>query len=323
MNRSIIKYLLVFVAVGAVVFFLLKDRNPFGKSNSSFGADTEKEITRIDLLQGEKKLSLEKKGEIWLFNKKEEARKSAVLFIIRTLREIKIKSPVSDEMFENEIVKKEINPVRVTVYSGKRIIKSFYVYKTGSNSYGNIMKMKVSSKPFIVHMPGFEENIGSHFVVNELFWKPYIVFNLLPSQISSVKFENLADTSSSFIINCSGGTYSLSDMKNKITGWDTSKVKRYITYYTSIRIESWAFELSEEEKRVIESEPPVYRISVKPQKGDEIILTIREKWITEEGKKTPDTDRAWAKTNSSDEISVMRYLDLDPIIKKRSYFFAQ
>lgn len=322
MNKLIIRYFLIFIAVGALLLFLFKGRTPFGKGNSSFAVDTEVEITRVDFFQGDKKLSLEKSGERWLINKKDEARKNAVLFLLRTLREIKIKSPVSVEIFDNEIVKKQVYPVMVNVYERRKLVKSFFVYTTGSNIYGNIMKMKASSKPFIVYTPGYEDNIGTHFIVNELFWKPYMVFNLLPSQIASVKLENLPDTSSSFIIFCSKKEFLLTDLKRDISGWDTLKVKRYLTYYTAIPFETWAFDLPKVERNSIESGLPLYRITVKQSNGEEIILTIWEKWKSgDEGKKI-DSDRVWAKTNLKDEIFVMRYFDLDPILKKRSYFYT-
>lgn len=301
----------------------MMENTPFGKSNSSFAVETEADITRIEFLQGDKKLSLEKTGDNWLINKGSEARKSAVVFILRTLGELKIKSPVSVEVFEKEVIKKEVDPIKVSIYEKRKLVKSFFVYKTGSNIYGNIMKMKASSKPFIVYLPGYEDNLGSHFVVNELFWKPYIVFNLLPSQIASVKLENIADTSSSFVISCKNKVFSLSDSKSEISGWDTLKVKRYFSYYTSIQFESWAFDLSNAEKDSIDSMAPVYRIAVKPQQGPEIILSVWQKWNLVNGEKKSDTDRVWAKTNLKDEILVMRYFDLDPILKKRSYFFTQ
>ena len=323
MNKLIIRYFLIFIAAGALFLFLFKGRTPFGKNNSSFSVDPEAEITRIDFFQRDKKLSLEKSGEIWLVNKKDEARKNAVLFILRTLKEIKIKSPVSTEIFDNEIIKKQIDPVKVIIYKKRKVVKSFFVYKTGSNIYGNIMKLKASSKPFIVCIPGYEDNIGSHFVVNELFWKPYMVFNLLPSRIASVKLENNTDPSSSFLINCDNELFSLSDLKRDISGWDTLKVKRYFTYYTAIPFETWVFDLPADEMKRIESDLPLYRITVKQSNGEEIILTVWEKWNSVNGEKKKDTDRVWAKTNSADEIFVMRYFDLDPILKKRSYFFSE
>jgi hypothetical protein len=323
MNKLIIRYSLYFIGIGALLFFLLKGRTPFGGNNSSFAVDPETKITHIDFFQGDKKLSLEKTGENWFVNKNDEARKSAVLFILQTLGEIKIKSPVSSEIFENEIIKKQIDPVKVNIYARRRLIKSFYVYKTGSNIYGNIMKMKASSKPFIVSIPGYEDNIGNNFIVNELYWKPYMVFNLLPSQIASIKLENIQDSLSSFIVSYINRKFSLSDLKKDISGWDSSKVKRYLTYYTAIPFETWAFDFPENEKKSIGLTLPLYRITVKQSDGKEIVLTIWEKWKTENGTRKPDTDRVWAKTNLNDGIFIMRYFDIDPILKKKSYFFAE
>jgi hypothetical protein len=323
MNKLIARYFLIFIGAGALLFFLFRERIPFGKDNSSFSVDGDIVITRIDFFQGKNKLSLEKSGERWLINKKDEARKSAVIFIIRTLHEIQIKSPVSSEIFGRDIIEKNLDPVKVHIFSGRKLVKSFFVYKTSSNSYGNIMKIKPDSKPFIVYIPGYEENIGTHFIVNELFWKPYSVFSLLPSQIDRVKVEYPSDTSASFMIRNNKRIFSLSDLHNDISGWDTVKVKRYFTYYTSIPFETWAFDLTENEKKTIGSAQPMIKISVKPFQGEEIILTVWEKWNSADGVRTKDSDRVFAKTGERDEIFIMRYFDLDPILKKRSYFFTK
>jgi hypothetical protein len=323
MNRVIVRYALIVIAIGAFLVFILRVRAPFGTGNSSFAVSPDADITRIDLIQKDKKVSIEKSEDKWLINKKEETRKSAVLFMLRTLKEIKIKSPVSAELFDNEIIRKQIEPVKVNVFAGRRPVKSFLVYKTGSNLYGNIMKMRAFSKPFIAYIPGYEDNIGIHFVADELFWKPFIVFHLLPSEITAVKYEDIANASFSFIINYKNRVFSLSDLKNSISGWDTLKVKRYLTYFTAILFDSWAFNLSEDEKKSIESALPLYRITVTQSDGKIIILTVWEKWKNENGINKPDTDRVWAKTNQRDEIFIMKYLDLDPILKKRAYFFSK
>jgi hypothetical protein len=36
-----------------------------------------------------------------------------------------------------------------------------------------------------------------------------------------------------------------------------------------------------------------------------------------------DSDRLWAKTDEKDDLFIMRYFDIDPLLKKKSYFFAQ
>ena len=322
MNKIAFRYIL-FITIGAVILlFMFRERSPFGKNNTSFAVKTGAVITRIDFFQGDIRLSLQKSGETWMVNKTKEARGSAIIFVLRTLSEIKIKSPVSSDIFKNEIISKGIIPVKVNVYERRRLIKSFFVYKTGSNIYGNIMKMKVSSKPYIVYIPGYEDNIGTHFTLNELFWQPYTVANLLPSEITSVEFESFQNPDASFIIKNSKIGFSLSDRTGNLSGWDTMKIKRYISYFTSVPFETWAFDLAEDEKKQIESQPPLYRVNIGKSAGGNIGLTIWEKWNTVNGESTKDTDRVWAKIDGTSNIVILKYFDIDPILKKKSYFFG-
>ncbi len=323
MNRLILKYFLPSLAFLLLIIILLNNRTPFGKRNTSFSADPKKEITRIEFSCDDKKLILEKKGNEWRVNGQNEARKSSILFILKVLNEIRIKSPVSAELFNQEITEKEIMPIRVKVFEKNKIIRSFLVYKTNSNSYGNIMKIRHGSKPFIVSIPGFEEEIGSAFNIHELYWRPFIIFNILPSQISSVSVENYSDIPSSFSIVNSKLELKLAGTEGTLTGWDSSRIIRYLSYFVRIPFESWASELSPEERRKIESGQPLFLITVTESDGTERILTLWDRWLENNGKLEKDTDRLWAKTNNSNELLIMRYSDVDPILKKKSYFFTK
>jgi hypothetical protein len=323
MNKILIRSIVLFLVAGLLLVVLFRNRSPFGKNNSSFTSEPKEEITKIEFSENGKKLILEKKGEKWMINGKSEARKSGVFFILRILKEIKIKSPVSPGLFESEITGKNIIPVKVRVYEKRRLLKSFLVYKTRSNTYGNIMKIKESSKPFITCVQGFEGDIGSGFTLNELFWQPYIVFDLLPSEIASVNLENLSDTASSFSIINRNNHYFLSGYAGKLTGWDSSLVVRYISYFARVPFESWAFETRESEKKSIEARQPLYRISVITATGRKSVLTLWGMLSDKAGTKAIDSDRLWGKTDERDELFIMRYFDIDPLIKKRSYFFSQ
>jgi hypothetical protein len=323
MNKILIRSCFLFIVIGLFLLILFKSRSPFGKNNSSFTSEPREEITKIEFSESGQRLTLEKKGENWLINGKFEARKSGILFILRILKEMKIKSPVSPELFESEVTGKNIIPVKVKVYEKRRLLKSFLVYKTGSNAYGNIMKIKQASKPFIVYVPGYEGDIGSGFTLNELFWQPYTVFNLLPSEIASVKFENMSDTASSFSIINKNHHYFLCGASGRLTGWDSSLVVRYISYFAWVPFESWAFKLSEAEKKSIEAQQPVFRFTVITATGKKTVLSL---WgiVTSKGSVNEiDSDRLLGKTDEKDELFIMRYFDIDPLIKKRSYFFPQ
>lgn len=323
MKGNFVKILILFVVIILLVLILFRTRSPFGKNNTSFASEPEKEITRIELSQGNQTLLLEKKDDIWLLNGEHETRKSGIFFIIRILKEMKIKSPVSSGMFDSEVAANGVDPVHVKVYERRKLLKSFLVFKTRSNIYGNIMKMNSRSKPFIVSVPGTETDIGSSFTMNELFWQPYTVFNLLPSEIVSVDFENLTDTANSFFIKGSNHHYSLTDRRSELTGWDSSLVSRYLSYFTWMPFESWALDMEQAEIENIEASLPVYRITVNSTTGKQTILTLWERLTGEGNSKIKDSDRLIGKTQERNGLFVIRYFDIDPILKKRSYFFPR
>jgi hypothetical protein len=323
MTRKLFRYLLFSIPVIILIIYIFNERRPFGGSNSSFSVKPGAEINRIEFSDKSGSLTLEKEGEDWRINKKYETRESSIQFILKILTEIQIKSPVTPELFRSEIVSRNIAPVKVRVFGRQRLLKSFLVYKTRSNAYGNIMKLREGSKPFIVYVPGSDTEIGSAFTVNKLFWQPYSVFNILPSEIRSVSLENLADTASSFTIEKKKAGISLYGRSLELRGWDSSRVIRYLSYFISIPFESWAFDLPAEEKDRIKKEVPVYRISVIRTGGDEIQLTLWKRQVEENGIRKEDTDRLWGKTGAMNEIFIIRYMDIDPLLKKRSYFFPE
>jgi hypothetical protein len=138
-----------------------------------------------------------------------------------------------------------------------------------------------------------------------------------------VNFENLSDTASSFSIVNKNRHLVLSGEKMNKAGWDSTLVARYLSYFTRIPFESWAFEIGEEEKRKIESQQPQYKLTVKTIDGNSTVLRLWERMIGEEGAKTKDTDRLLGKTENSKEFFIIRYFDIDPLLKKRRYFFHE
>jgi hypothetical protein len=197
---------------------------------------------------------------------------------------------------------------------------SFFVYKTASNKYGNIMKKREGSKPYIVSVPGFEGDIGTVFTLNSLYWEPFTVFDLLPSEIASVSFENFSDPTSSFSIGNKNNRYTFSVPSGDISVFDSSLVTRYLSYFARIPLENWAFDLTPDERKSIEAQQPLYRIAVSTKEGTTTELTLWERTTGDGAERKKDTDRLLGKTGKSNEFFIMRYFDIDPLIKKRSYF---
>ena len=301
----------------AGIIILAGRHSPFGKRNTSFASKPKKEITRIVFTSDSKELTLENVNGKWLLNGKLETRKSSINFILKILKEIDIKSPVSPHQFDTTVTRKNIAPLRARIYENRKMLNDFLVYKTRSNVYGNMMKKGKRNKPFIVYVPGHDTDIGSAFTVNELYWQPYTIFSLLASEIISVDFENLNDEGETFSISKNDSGYTLTDGEKPVAGFDTSLVKRYLTYFTFIPFETWTEDMNESIRDSILESPPLYRIKVRT-KSAEIFLSL---WKKTNPDGSADSDRLYGRTNSADALFVVRYFDIDPILKKGEYFF--
>ena len=317
MNRIVLRNTIISVLLIAALFavVLLRDGSPYGRNQSSFAAEPGQEITRIEIDEEGKKVSLEKKEGAWLVDGKNESRKNAVINVLYIITEMRIKSPVSAEVFREEITGRNIKTVRVSVFGNRKVLKRFIVYKTNANPYGNIMKLSSRSRPFIVYVPGYSEEIGSAFNASPAWWQPFTIFNLLPSEIESVAVENRADPSSSFTINSAEGSYFLSGAE----GWDSARVKRYISYFTYIPFENRTEDLTDEMRTKIISGETLFRITVMKTPGERIVLDLREKPDSISG--GTDSDRLYGSLNAGGELFIIRYFDIDPLLKKRSWFY--
>jgi hypothetical protein len=322
MNRLLVRnivFTVIFLSL-LVGLIILRTRTPFGKDNSSFVSRPDEGITRIEITGGKNRLVLESSEDGWIVNNNGQARQAAIHFINSILTTLRIKSTVSDDYFEAEIREKKLEPVRVRVFEKRRVLSSFIVYKTSSNVYGNIMKISERAKPFIMHLPGFEGDIGSVFTINELYWKPFTIFELLPSEISAIELGHSSDTASSFRISIDKGRFSFYDNNGNPVEADSVLIKRYITYFTMVPFENWAPELDEDGTRLVTGNKPDYILNVTTKGGSGYQLEL---WKRNRQDGSPDTDRLWGKKTGSDKFFIVRYFDIDPVLKKRAYFLSR
>lgn len=324
-RKSSVLTLTVVTIVFLILILQTNRKGAFGKRNTSFAVPADKEITMIEMTQAGEKLTLRlhDNDNVWTVNDAGEARKSAVSFMIQTLNSIAIKSPVSDVIFRSEIIEKHVVPVTVKVYSGRRMVNKFLVYKTESNIYGNIMKMSERNEPFIVSIPGFEGAIGSNFNMNELFWVPFNIFSSVPGDIASVEVDYTDTPDESFLVY----NYSVSSSHERerpgIEGFDSVQVRRYLSYFTWVPFETWAFDLGREQSDSIASGVPLATIIVTLTSGAKEKLTIWERSKVNNETLSADTDRAWGKKDDNSNLFVVRYFDIDPLLRRKSYFFGQ
>ena len=77
--------------------------------------------------------------------------------------------------------------------------------------------------------------------------------------------------------------------------------------------------MTENERSELSAQKPLVRISVRQSDGKNTVLTLLERF--NDGEK--DTGRLWGKTGDNEEYMIIRYSDIDPLLRKLNYFYPE
>lgn len=311
--------LIIILLVG---LFLIGRHVPFGAGNSVFYFEDTKAISRISIMAENNSVNLEKRDNTWYINGKYPARREAIESLLAVIRDIRIKSPVSDEVFRQVLGDSGTRQTDIRIYDGKKTVQSFQVFSNPSVEVPTIFRKGARAKPFLVHIPAYELDPGSFFVAGEKAWMPTTLFQLSPHRIRELHLDYFETPDSSFSIRLEGGGISFTSRLYPEENIDTMAVGRYLSYFTYVPFESWAMDLGRAEIDSIMEGSPYLRLELVSNESDTINLMTWTRKIQQEGSKTVrDTDRLWGSINGED-LLIIKYYDLDPLVKGPSYFIS-
>ncbi len=273
------------------------------------------EVSKIVLESRNQRVVLVEEKDSWRLNGGENARKTAMDLILAELEGMEPKSPVSGNIVTSLKSKMSGSEVSVKVFSKGRKIRSFTVSHYKDNDYPSLFRKKNGAKAVLFYLPGYDIDPGSVFIADEKFWRPFTIFKIMPSEIKEVTVDYPQEVSKSFCIVKNSGEISIKE----VTSFDTVSVKRYLSYYVNVPFESITTSLSTDEERKIKESTPYVIISVTTTDGAIHMLKGWKRSYNKDGAVEVDTDRLWGQLDNGN-LFVMRYFDVDPLLKKRSYF---
>jgi hypothetical protein len=309
--KSIRVILIALIAFAAIAAIILLRRSSSSDYDLKIPAGTA--LSKIILQSHNGRVVLEEKKGYWYLNGREEARKTAIDLLLAVIEDMEPKSPVSEgtvDLLKNKLAG---SPVSVKIFSGNRQLRSFTVSHYNDVSYGSIFRKKRTALLF--YLPGYDLDAGSVFIADKKYWRPFTIFKLMPSEIKGLSVNYPSDADKSFSILNDKGRVSMGD----IISFDTVSVKRYLSYFVNVPFESINTSLRPAEVNNITSSTPFVSISVTSIGGDIHVLKGWKRSSDDKNGGTPDTDRLWGQLDNGN-LFVMRYFDIDPLLKKRSYF---
>ncbi len=327
--RNIILFIFILIIISVFLFFS-KNSGTIRKELKDFAVEDTSLVTKIFMVNKENKKVLLEREEYgnWKVNKKFFARKDAIDILLKTIKRIEAKYPVSKSAKATVLRLLSSEHTKVEIYQKENLIKTYFVGSMTANQNGTYMLLENSSMPFVTHIRGFNGYLSSRYFIDEGLWRSQKLFNYNFKDIDNVEFTNLKDKNKSFkISNLGDNKFSLKDSENKnVENFNILKLKKYLSFFKKINFEGIANKMNQEKKDSILNSKEIYKISVTNKNSEKKILRIflREnigKILDDEGKPYKyDLDRLFANLNNNNEILIIQYYVFDNLFMDLEYF---
>ena len=336
----------VVLLIIALLFIYNATKGTLSKKESDFAVDDTSSITKVFLTDKQNNKILLTKvtpGE-WTNNDSLTARNDCINTLLKTMKRIEVKEPVSKASKENVMKRLATIGVKVEIYQTvyridifglqlfphEKLVKTYYVGDQTQNLMGTYMIIEDSEQPYITHLPGFNGYLSSRYSTLLNDWRDHTMFNVELANIQSVNMEIPAESDESYKIENTGNTTftftSLFDNKQMAT-YDTLKLLAFLTAFRDIKYEAI---VTNEELHNVDSviaTTPYHIITVTDISGNSTeIKTFHKKaneGETELDGTTPalyDKDRLYAWFNDGKDFALIQFYVFDDILKPLSYF---
>lgn len=330
-------YSAIIIVLAALAWWLVeRNQSPTTirkmEDNWNFTIKDTASITRIEISDKvPSAVTLTRTPEGWSVNEKYPARPDAIEILLETMHRMTMRNFVPEPAIPTVTKRLAVFGKEVKVYSGKKLIKHFFVGPETADQLGTYMMLVGADAPYSVFIQGFNGYLNSRFFTEEELWRDRTIFDLSVSEIKSVEMEFTGRPESSFRVENNGENHILYD-------WDGQAVpdaKRI-----NLNIFMGSFRTAKYEAIIIPSDGiwnrrdsllsfnPVFVLTVNDTEGNKHTLTAYHKGpdkdqLDEDGNPLIyDPNRLYAFTN--DDLWVLiQYFGLRNIIVEKDFFLTE
>ncbi len=284
-------------------------------------------ITRILFSENTETLEVKKKGDIWMVNGQWKVRSRAIKVLKKVVARMEVKSPVSGNLKEEILNDPKTKHLDVLIFRGVIPLRRFEVCRNVHLPGGNMMKQHGKKKWYIVYLPGENIDPAALFVMDPYYWRDRTLFHYLPGEVREVSFRYGDTTSEGFRVGLDtlSGHYFMQplDSGKPVLHADTTRIKIYLSYFQQLDCDAFDHSVNTAEKDSLLEQKPLYSLTIEDFHGKEFSMDVYPLpgKNTETGKPAWDPDVARAFVRPINEIVLVKYYRIDPLVKDTRYFY--
>lgn len=337
MKKTLLYVLLLLVFALGVWYFIFRDTNPFGGSDSAFTIRDTAAIGKIFLSRTDgQSVTLERSAGGWIVNGNYPVLPYAINNLLTTLNRQEAQSPVSVKAHNAVVTSLAGNSIKVEVYDrSDKKMRVFYVGGEATDLDGTYMLMEGASRPYVVTISAFTGYLTPRYSTELAQWRDRTIFNIAPGDIRSVAVKYFQDTLNSFTVQQDKDgkvSVALNPVLRLDQPLNEKRVRDFLGFFRNINCESFMNGL-EGMDTVLRTVPPKATIDLTDKDGKTTHVLVYWRPLDRRSKNllTPkpgqpeefDADRLYAVIHDGkDTVGIQNYV-FDKIFRRGFQFYQQ
>lgn len=338
--------LTILVVIIGILFVVNKRYTTLDDAESGFALADTASITKIFMVDKNNRsvmLVKDMPGK-WTLNDKLSSQNYNVNMLLRTIKDLTVRYPVSHAQRDNVIRRMATISRKVEIYqsayrinlfntiklfSYEKLARTYYVGGATQDNMGTYVQMEGAQQPYVVFLPSLRGFIYPRYSTDEDDWRDQTIFRTPLQDFKSVKVEFMEMPEESFTVEAdSEGNLELKLLNNdQALPYDTLRMLQFVTSFKDVRYESVLNnKLEASYIDSIASTPVAHIITLRERDGDVFdVTTFRKGGFAELYNKDGaalepfDLDRLYAFLNGGEDFVLIQYFVFDKVLRPASY----
>ncbi|MCK4852720.1 MAG: hypothetical protein KAT31_00625 [Bacteroidales bacterium] len=326
MGKYRISLLLLAVLVAVSAYLLLAKRSgTYSRSAVEFAVKDTSQILSVEISGRGEGVILVRDRHVWRVNGSTPVRKDHMSGLLVMLSRLEVNSPASRARSEEIRKQLQVAGKQVSITRVRGPVKEYTVFHDALEGDATYMMLEESDTPFRMGVRGYNRrNLAELYVTDERFWRDNVIFQYLPEQIEYISLQNNLDRAKTYhLARNKAGDFKMSTGTVPADWFSPveEKLHQFLGYFYLVKFEAYADLRQNTENFYEYNDEPDYVVEVNSTTGIKTVLRLFPVFIVDPaGNNKMDLNVLYAKIDDWEEMVVLKYLEIDPLLKDPRYF---
>ncbi len=314
-------WITIILAVLAVLLYTNDNHGTLKVDSREFAVSDTSSVTKIKISDSRSVLTLERQGTGWTVNGGLNAKPQIVKALLSVISGLEISSPVSKSMTDDILNRFSSSALSISIESSGNVIKAYRISENDSFRIGSFGMLSGDNTPYVIRIMGYEGRITKLFSVDPQLWRDKTIFSYRLADILTIEIDYPMHPENSFAYQFfSPGVMKIKSLSNNQTiSIDKNKARNYLLNFSSVPFQLIESVSSKMIYDSLVSQKPFCEIRIKNTSNK--VKTVKTYRIP--NPKNSDSfniNIMYALIQDDNIPIIVKYIDLDPIMRKFSDF---